>query len=803
MTELRQALRSLLKSPGFTFAAVATLTLAVGAATAVFSIARAVLLEPLPYKDPARIVRFIGGLEGVADPRYDPVSYPDFRDAVALSGAFEKAAAYDEWSPSIVGAGEAEVLNGAAVDSGFFDVLGIRPARGRFFVASEDVPGNDTAVVITDGLWRRKFGAREDIVGQPVRIDRRTLTIVGVTPAGFTHPYLGDNTDPIEIWTTIAVDAATDSAPRNGRAYTGIARLKPDVTVEQASARVSAVAKRLGQVYPDTNVGRKMSVVPLHARITGNVRKPIWLFFAAVLLLLLMACVNVANLMLARVSSRSADLTVRAALGARPWHLFVPLLAETLLLGVTGAAAGIFVAFAGTRWIARAASDIPRIEHVAVDIPVALFALGTGVVAALLVAAIPAMRQRRGWQALQLRGRGASEDGSALSAHASLVIVQVALSVVLLTGAALVARSLWNLLSVDTGLDARDAFVFSVRAPASAYPELTDVPRFYEELERKLRELPGVTTTGVTTILPFDGDFNGMGFTVDGRPAPLPGQELYAEQRTITPGYFDSVGLRIVAGRGFTKDDDADAPPVVVVDEAFVKAYFPNGSPLGRRITVFDRSNEIVGVVRAARIMSIGEPPTMPVFYANWPQLARRRSAHVVVRTSASADTLVPAIRNVVASISPDAPVMNPRPFAAVAGKSLGAQKLRTTLLSLFGVAALLLAALGVAGVLATNVARRRREIGVRMALGATAAGIAGFIVRRGMRMIAIGLLAGAVLSFMTNRVLQTMLFGVDANDPVSLIAVASLLAIAGLVAAAVPAVRAASTDPATVMRAE
>jgi putative ABC transport system permease protein len=532
------------------------------------------------------------------------------------------------------------------------------------------------------------------------------------------------------------------------------------------------------------------------------VQKPIWLIFAAVLLLLLMACVNVTNLMLARVSSRGADLTVRAALGARPWHLFVPLLAETLVLGITGAAAGVFVAFAGTRWIARAASDIPRIDAVTIDIPVALFALGTGLFASLFVALTPALRQWRGSQSLHLRGRGTSDDVSSLSAHASLVIVQVALSVVLLTGAALVARSLWNLLSIDTGLDERGAFVFSVRAPSSAYPELTDVPRFYDELERKLREIPGVTAAGVTSLLPFDGDYNGMGFTIDGRPAPPPGQELSAEQRTITPGYFASVGIPIVAGRGFTKDDDADAPPVLIVDETFVRTHFPGRSPIGQRITAFERSNEIIGVARAARIMSIGEA-AVPVFYAPWPQFARRRSAHVVVRSTGSAETLVPAIRAVVASISPDAPVMNPRPLAAVVGESIGAQKLRTTLLSLFGMAALLLAALGVAGVLATNVERRRREIGVRMALGATAAAIAAFIVRRGMRMVGIGLLAGALLSLLTNRVLQTMLFGVDAYDPVSLIAVASLLAIAGVIASAVPAFRAAATDPATAMRTE
>ncbi|HYR28862.1 MAG TPA: ABC transporter permease [Thermoanaerobaculia bacterium] len=802
MTELRQAFRSLLRSPGFTFAAVATLTLAAGAATAVFSIARAVLLEPLPYRDPERIVRIIGGKEGETDPRYDTVSYPDFKDAIAQSGAFTAGAAFDEWSPSLLGAGEPEVLNGGAVDSAFFDVLGIKPARGRFFVASEDIPGNDTTVVLSDGLWRRKFGAREDILHQPIRIDRRTLTVIGVAPAGFRHPYLSYTTDPIEIWTTIAPDLTTNQSPRSGRAFTGIARLKDGVTVEQASARLASVAKNLEQTYPDSNKGRKLSARPLHAQITGSVQKPIWLFFAAVLLLLLMASVNVANLMLARVSSRGGDLAVRAALGARPWQLFVPLLAETLLLGITGSALGVFVAFAATRWIARAASDIPRIDTVAIDVPVALFALATGILAALIVAAMPALRQWRGWQSLHLRGRGASEDAGALGAHATLVVVQVALSVVLLSGAALVARSLWNLLSVDTGIDDRGAFTFGVRPPATEYPQLTDAARFYEELERRLRAMPGVEAAGVTTILPFNGGFNGMGYAVEDRPAPPPGERPSAEQRTITPGYLAAVGLPIVAGRGFSERDRADAPPVILIDETFAKMYWPNQSPIGKRLDAFDRSNEIVGVVRAARIMSVGEPAA-PVFYAPWSQLQRQRSAFAVVRSPGSAETILPAIRDVVASISADAPVIDPQPLTAVVGQSLGAQKLRTTLLSMFGVAALLLAALGVAGVLATNVARRRREIGVRMALGATARGIATFIVSRGLKMIALGLVAGAALSFATNRVLQTMLFGVDASDPLSLIAVAALLMFAGLVAAAVPAFRAASTDPATVMRSE
>jgi putative ABC transport system permease protein len=799
MHDFRVALRSLLRTPGFTFAAVVTLALAVGAATAVFSVARAVLLEPLPYAAPERLVRLIGTSDQQS--RYESISHPDFLDAVTQSGAFERAAAYDEWSPTLVGEGEAEVLRGAAVDSGFFDVLSVRPAMGRFFVAREDQPGQDTAVVISDSLWRRRYGARTDIVGRPIRLDRSVLTIVGVLRPDFVHPHLSDNTRPIDVWTTLGIDSSTNRAPRSGRSFTAIARLRRGVTVDQAAARVATVAKRLEQVHPDTNAGRSMTVVPLHARITGAVRQPIWMLFAAVLLLLVIACVNVANLMLARVSSRGAELAVRVALGARPRDLFGPVLRETLLLGLAGAAFGLLFAQAVILSVMRAAAEpLPRVETIAIDLPVALFAVAAGLAAALFVGAIPALGQVRGWRVLQLRGRVAGDDVSSLTSHASLVVVQVALSVVLLMAATLVGRSLWNLLSIDTGIREDGATVFGVRAPSAQYPEMADVPRFYADLERRLGELPGVTAAGITAILPFDGEFNGVSYAIDGRPAPDRNDAPSAEQRTITPGYLAAVGIPMVAGRNFTSHDGADAPPVAIVDETFARAHWPDRSPIGQRIRVWDATREIVGVVHSARIMNVSEAPA-PVLYLPWAQVPRRRSATAVVRSTASAATLLPAIRAAVSSISPDAPVVDPRPMRAVVGRSLNAQKLRAVVLGVFGVAALLLAAVGVAGVLATNVTRRRREIGVRMALGATTRDVAGFVVSRGMRMVAAGLLAGAALSLLSNRVLHTMLYGVQAVDLVSMGIVTALLAVTGLVAAVWPALRAASTDPITVMR--
>ena len=800
MNDFRYAARTLLQSPGFTLAAVAMLALAVGASTAVFSIASDVLLEPLAYREPDRIVRLVG-----VNPKgagFDVISYPDYLDVTAQSGAFARAAAFQEWLPAVSGSGDAEVLSGATVDSGFFDVLGVTPARGRFFVPAEDKPGGDTIVVISYPLWQRKFGGRADVVGKTILLDARPMTVIGIAPRDFEEPYLLDNTRRIDVWTTNALDLAQDQAPRGSRSFTAIARLRDGVTLAEANARAAAVTARLGQMYPESS-GHDIQLVPLKVRIIGGVRKPLWVLFAAVLLLLLLACVNIANLFLARVERKGREAAIRVALGATNWHLVRQVFAETILLALAGSVAGLLVAILLLqRIVAIGAASIPRLTGTSLDFRVLFFVVAATFVTALLVGLVPALQLRRGQIAVRANTRGATTAAPAVWAQSVLVVVQVAISIVLLVGAALVGRSLWNLMSVDKGIDDRNAVTFNMRAPRTEFRERAKVVAFYRELASRLAQTPGVEAVGATTILPLGGDFTSFRFRIEGRPEPAPGERPAAELRGVTPGYFAAVGSPILAGRGITEADDENAPKVMVVDETLARKYWPAQSPLGARVIANGETHEIVGIVRAARILSLAAAPE-PAMYVAHAQAQSFRTMSVIVRSKAPMTALAPAIRATIAALSADAPLSEIRPFRDVVSGSAASQRFRALLLLSFGGAALLLATLGIGGTLAYITSRREREIGVRMALGATARQIVSLVLSRGVLLVGAGIAAGAALALAATRLLQSMLFGVAAADPLSFAAVAATLLLAGIGASAIPAVRAARTDPMTVMRAE
>jgi putative ABC transport system permease protein len=801
MDDFRIALRTLLKSPGFTFAAVATLAIAIGAATSVFSVADSVLLEPLRYREPDRIVRLFGiNPKGAG---FDVISYPDYLDVVAGSGAFAKASAFQEWNPAVTGAGDAEVLNGATVDSGFFDVLGVHPEKGRFFVAAEDKPGGDTIVVISYPLWQRKFGGA-DVVGKTILLDARPMTLVGIAPRDFEEPYLLDNTRRIDVWTTNAIDPANnyEMAPRGSRSYSAIARLRDGISVAQADARVRTVAARLGTLYPETS-GHGLTITPLRVRITGRVSKPLWMLFAAVLLLLLLACVNIANLLLARIERKSRDAAIRVAVGASGWDLIRQVFAETILLALAGTLGGVALSVVFVRWIAAfGAGSIPRLGGVALDWRVVLFVTAATFATALLVGFIPAMQLRRGQTTLRVSTRGTTTAQPAMRTQSALVVIQVAISITLLVGAVLVARSLWNLLSVDKGIEDRQAYTFNIRAPRTQFLKRPEVIGFYRTFLERLGQIPGVEAAGATTILPLGGDYTTMRFRIDGRPEPPKEAKQSGELRGITPGYFAAVGQTIVAGRDLTPADDANAPFVMVIDETLAKKYWPGQSPLGSRIKVQGSLFEIVGVVRAARLINLADAPD-PAMYVPHPQEQTFRSMSVVIRSKESLATLAPAIRAVINATGSDAAIGEIRPYRDVVAGSVSSQRFRAMLLLAFGAAALLLATLGVAGTLAYITSRREREIGVRMALGATAKQIVMLVLSRGVRLVAFGIAGGALASLFLTRLLQSMLFGVAAADPLSFAAVAATLFVAGIAASAIPAARAARTDPMTVMRSE
>ncbi|HJQ41187.1 MAG TPA: ABC transporter permease [Thermoanaerobaculia bacterium] len=796
---MKLALRTLLKSSGFTFAAVATLALAIGASTSVFSIADSVLLEPLRYREPDRIVRLVGVTD--KGEGFDVISYPDYLDAVSQSGAFLRASAFQEWNPAVTGAGDAEVLQGATVDSGFFDVLGVRPEAGRFFVADEDKPGGDTIVVLSYPLWQRKFGG-QNVVGKTILLDARPMTVVGIAPRDFEEPYLLDNTKRIDVWTTNALDLAQDAAPRGSRSFSAIARLRDGMTVAQADARVRTVAGRLAAMYPES-AGHSLTIVPLRLRITGRVSKPLWILFAAVLLLLLLACVNIANLLLARIERKSRDAAIRVAIGASRWDLVRQVFAETILLALAGSIGGVLLSIAFIRSIVSFGSDaIPRLAGVGVDWRVLLFVVAATFLTALLVGIIPALQLRRGHASLRVNTRGSTQGSPAARMQSALVVVQVAISITLLVGAVLVGRSLWNLLSVDKGIDEQNAVAFNLRAPRTQFLKAPEVIEFYRQLIDRLAHIPGVEAAGATTILPLGGDYTSMRFRIDGRPELPKGVKQHAELRGITPGYFGAVGQNIVAGRDLTAADDANAPFVMVIDETMAKRYWPGQSALGARVKTQGAVFEVVGIVRGARLLNLAEAPE-PAMYVPHAQAQTFRTMSLVVRSEQSLATLAPAIRAVIAQTGSDSAVGELRPYRDVVAGSVASQRFRAMLLLAFGAAALLLATLGVAGTLAYITSRREREIGVRMALGATARQIVSLVLSRGLMLVAFGVLAGAVASLFLTRLLQSMLFGVTPADPLSFAAVAATLFAAGIAASAIPAARAARTDPMNVMRAE
>jgi putative ABC transport system permease protein len=800
LNDLRYALRVLVKSPGFTLAVVLTLGLGIAATTSVFSVVDAVLLQPFRYRDPEQLVRLVNQGREMAGRRTQTISYPDLRDAVDGSSAFSVATYSVQWTPALSGYGEAEILNGGAVDSHFFETFGVQPERGRFFLASEDKPGNDDKVVISHGLWMRKFGGA-DIIGKALRIDGRVLTVVGIVPPTFEDPRLNNPRDS-DIWTTLA--PVPEEWSRSSRSMSAVARLRQGVTLGQARARVKAIAARLRTAYPADNGDEDIEVIPVREMVVGDVKKPLALLLAAAGLLLLIACANVVNLMLARTSRRAGEIAVRVALGASPWHLLRRLLAEALVLSAVGGGLGVLLANGAVQLLHQlGGGSVPRLLHVTLDRGVLLFAFGVTLVTAVVTAILPAVHAIRGRIAGPSASRGASAGLAAQRAQATLVVVQVAISVVVIATAALLGRSLWNLFRIDKGFNARGVLTMQVRAPREDYKDRAAFEGFYRDAASRLAALPGVERAGVTTILPYDGDWSCDGFTVGAETPAGHRQEGCAETRVVDANYLPAIGATLVRGRMLDAHDDAHAPLVVVVDQGFAKRAFGNADPIGKQIRSHGQTRTIVGLTAPARLLNVDEPANPVVFIPNLQDDRAGRERWVVLRTSVDPAALMASARGVISGLSPNAPVMYMRSMREVIAESLAPQRFRALLVGGFALAALLLAAIGVAGMLAFATSQRLREIGIRLALGATRGGIARLVVARALQLVILGSLLGIVGALAAGRFVEALLFGVRAADPLTLGAVVVTLTLAALLAAAAPALRAASVEPVEVLRSE
>ncbi len=802
MKDLRFALRMLLKKPGFTVAAVLALALGIGANSAVFSVVNAALLNPLPYSEPDRIVRLFATSPSEGNPAIKSVSYPDFIDYRAQSNAFDEMAIIDGTSLTLMSGDEPERIQCALVSASLFPLLGVRPAHGRAFLEEEDRPSASPVVILGNDLWRRRFNSDTQIIGQQVTLNKNSYTIIGVMPAGFKMPgnLLGGR--PFEMWMPI-----TPAAYRRNRSqhrFECYGRLKPEATMERAQEEMSAIAASLEAAYPDTNKDKGVSLASLKELVVGDSRALLWVLLGAVSFVLLIACANVANLLLARATSRQKEMAIRAALGASRWRIIRQLLAESLLLSLAGGVVGLLIAmWSADALIALQPGGIPRLDEVGIDARVLGFTLGVSILTGILFGLAPAIQVSKPDVATAIK-EGSVSAGQGNRLRSALIICEVALSLVLLVGAGLLIKSLWLLTRVDPGIRTDKTLTLQLSLPQSDYAEDHQAKNFYEGLIERVKATPGVESVAAVNILPLGGGYSCDSFTRDDRPAPA-GQEPCAEYRSITPEYFRAMGIALTAGREFVERDQRDAAPVAIINEAFAREYFPDVNPIGMRITSDTGehvSREIVGVVGDVKHFGLDKEAKpelyVPYFQDSWP-----RSMVVVLRAASEPTGIIGAVRSEVSLMDKNLPVTNIRTMDEFLRRSTAEPRFRALLLALFAAIAVTLSALGIYGVISYSVTQRAREIGIRLALGAGRQDIISMVVRQGMLLALAGVVIGLGAAFMLTRVLSDFLFAVTATDAMTFIAVSLLLTGVALAACFVPARRATRVDPMVALRYE
>ena len=815
LQELRYGLRILWKSPGFTAVAVLTLALGIGANTAIFSIVNGVLLRPLPFADPGRLVSIAG-----FDTRHAPaipsqtVSYPNFADARARNHSFSDIAAYQDNEYTLTGAGSSLHVNAEVVSTSLFPLLGAQPALGRGFLPSEDEPGHLVAV-LSDAFWRRHFNADRGVIGRSVNLNGRTFTVVGVMPAGFQFPVRAQARD---IWLTFSRLATADdpkevpaTAMRGNESLNAIARLNPGVSLDQANADLSSIAHALAAEYPNSNSYAGLGARSELENLVGDTRTPLLVLFGAVGLVLLIACANVANLLLARASSRTREIAIRSALGASRGQLIRQLVAESLALSLAGAALGIVAAGSSLKaFLDLYPSNLPRAQEVSVDYRVLLFTVGLAIVTGVIFGLVPALQIAKPnlSEAMREAGRSNTAGRAHNRLRSGLVIAETAFGVTLLVGAGLLIRSFNRLSHADLGFNPTNLLTASFDLSETRYnPDQQD--RFVHELFTRIRALPGVTNAAGAVPLPLsDSQFN-ISFNLLEHPVP-PANEPNAGFYVVVPGFFETMQIPLVRGRTFDERDQRNTAPVMIVTREFAKKYFPNEDPIGRRVKIGAgegaarasyKIREIVGVVGDIRNSDLAKPPDA-AYYIPLPQLMWGPPT-LTIRTQGDPNAITAEVRKVLTSMDPDAPLYSVRTMEDYLALDLGRARFQTLLLGLFAAIALLLTAVGLYGVMSYTVVQRTSEIGIRMALGANKKDVLGMILARSFSMTGIGLLFGILGAFALTRLLSSLLYEVKPADPLTFVAVVLVLGVVSLVASYVPAWRAARVDPLVALRHE
>ncbi len=800
LNRIRYASRSLLRSPGFTLAAVLCLGLAIGANTAIFTVLNAVLLKPLGYAEPTRLVmlweRFAERPEG-----HNVVAPADFLDWRAQTRSFNSMAALAEGHETLTGLGEAQQVPVQAVTASFFPVLGVTPSLGRTFTAEEDTPAGPALVVVSDRFWRRHLSADPRAIGQSVTLGGTPFTVIGVMPPGFR--FAGRSTEEAELWTPLSLDPARDYRATSGRYLLAVGRLRPGVTVEQADGELRALAARLADEHPVFNAGWTTTLVPLREQVVGGARTPLLVLAGVVAFVLLIACANVANLQLARGAVRRRELAVRTALGAGRGTLVRDLLAESLVLSIAGGALGLLLAVWGTAaLVALAPAGLPRLEEISVDGRTLAFTTVLSILTGFIFGLLPALHSSRADLNDVIKEGGRGVSGGRL--RSGLVAAQLALSLVLLVGAGLLIRSFLRLSREDPGFDASHVLAAKVDLPTNRYNTDPRQAAFFEELLARIRRLPGVTAASAINWLPFGGGGSASSYFVEGRPAPAPGQELGADIRAVDPDYFHTLGIPLRAGELFTSRDGPHIRKAVVINQALAHQVFPGENPIGRHVlmpwgdTLNGEIVAVVGDTRAAGLDSVARPTLYwPMAQFPWSFMS------LVIRTRGTPEALIRPVTSELHALDADVPLANPRPLDSFLSQSVASQRFTMLLLGAFAAVAVVLAAIGISAVVANAVVRRTREIGVRMALGAERRDVLRMVLRQGMLLVVIGIGVGLAGALALTRVLRNLLYGVSPTDLVTFAGVPLLLAGIALVAAYLPARRAADVDPMVALRTE
>jgi putative ABC transport system permease protein len=795
LRDVRYAARQLIKTPAFTIIAVVTLALGIGATSAIFSVVNTVLLRPLPYPDAERLVRVHEivpqyGLFSVA-----PATFLDWQQQNAV---FEHIAAYNSGSTTIAGTEGPERVPSASVSWDLFELLRVKPLLGRTFTAQEGTPVKQTVAIISYGAWQRRFGGDRGVLERPVTLNGTSSTIIGVMPPDFYFP-----TRTTEIWLPLAFNPA--NATRGGHFIAVIARTKPGVSIESANTEMKTISERLALQYPQQSANESAKVVQLLENIVGDIRPALLTLLAAVGIVVLIACANVANLLLVRASVREKEIAIRAALGAGGRRLCLQMLAESVVLAVAGGALGLLLAYLAIPAIkSLSATSVPRIADLSIDATVLGFVAGVSLVTGLVFGLAPMWHASRATLGHVLKEGGrTSNSATGRWVRNTLLVAEVALSIVLLVGATLLLRSFAKLTSVDPGFHPERVLTFQVSLPNTAYPEPHSRAAFFSTLIEKLEALPDVASAGMVQTLPMRGDYV-LSLTFQGRPAPPPNMEPSANYRVASPKYFDALGIPLLRGRAFSDRDTETSPQVAVVDQAFVDRHFPNENPIGHRIDIGNGGTgftEIVGVVGSVHHEGLDRNPG-PTMYVPYRQDVFS-SMWIMARTSGNPARLATSVRQVMREIDPSLPAFGMSPLADAVTDSVARRRFSMLLLTVFAGIAVFLAAVGLYGVVAYTVTQRTQEIGVRMAIGARPADVVRMVVGDGLKLATIGMVLGIAAALGFAHVIEAMLFDVTPFDAASYSATAVLLVAIALLASYVPARRAMRVDPLVALRQE